>query len=223
MKKAILLGASGFIGSFLLQDLLNDPGYERIIVIVRKPLNVAHPKLEQLIGDFASLPELRHQLIADEIFISIGTTKNKTPDEKKYYEIDHDYPVLAAMIAKKNGAKAVFLVSAVGANAGSKVFYIRTKGETEREIITLNYEHTYIFRPSMLMGERTNEKRPLEKFLIRVFTVINPLFLGGLKKYRGIKGQDVAKAIINAAKTDSGKVKIYQWEEMKQLASIPSH
>jgi uncharacterized protein YbjT (DUF2867 family) len=217
MKKAILFGATGFIGSFLLQDLLNDESYDHVIAVVRKRLPITHPKLEMLIGDYATLPSLKESLVGDDIFISIGTTKNKTPDQDKYYEIDHDYPLLAALIAKENGAKAVFLVSAVGANADSKIFYIRTKGEAERDIVALNFDHTHIFRPSMLMGDRKNENRPMEKFMIGLFAFINPLFMGSLQKYRGIQGAEVAKAMLNAAKKPGSKVQVYEWKEMKRL------
>src|SRR6476660_5439007 len=99
MKKAIVFGATGFIGSQLLRDLLDSPDYAEIIVVVRKQLAFRHPKLTVLIGDLASLPALKPQLVADEIFIALGTTRKHTPDEAEYYKIDHDYPVLAARIA----------------------------------------------------------------------------------------------------------------------------
>jgi uncharacterized protein YbjT (DUF2867 family) len=215
MKQAILFGASGFVGSCLLADLLNNPDYSEVTVVVRKDLNVSHPKLRTLIGDYATLPGLKDKIDADEVYITLGTTKKKTPDEKVYYQIDHDYPVLAARIAKEKGAKAVFLVTAVGADAGSGIFYVRTKGETERDIIALDLEHTHIFRPSMIMGNR-KESRPLEKFLIGVFRVINPIF--GSSKYRGIEGKDIARAMNNAAaKVQTEKVKVYHWKEMNEL------
>ena len=215
MKKAILFGASGFVGSCLLDELLNNSDYSDVTVVVRKDLNVRHPKLRMLIGDYATLPGLKEQIDADDVFITLGTTKKKTPDEKLYYQIDHDYPVLAAKIAKEKGAKAVFVVTAVGANAGSGIFYVRTKGETERDIIALDLEHTHIFRPSMIMGDR-KESRPLEKFLIRVFRMINPIFGSG--KYRGIEGKDIARAMNNAAAgRQTEKVKVYQWKEMNEL------
>ena len=214
MKKAILFGASGFVGSCLLEELLNNPDYSEVTVVVRKGLQVDHPKLRTLIGDYAALPGLKESIVADEVFITLGTTKKKTPDEKLYYQIDHDYPVLAARIAKEKGAKAVFVVTAVGANAGSRIFYVRTKGETERDIIALDLEHTHIFRPSMIMGER-KESRPLEKGLIRVFRMINPIFGSG--KYRGIEGKDIARAMNKAAGRQTVKVKVYQWKEMNEL------
>ncbi|WP_031526518.1 oxidoreductase [Dyadobacter crusticola] len=215
-KKAILFGASGFIGSYLLEGLLDDPDYAQVTVVVRKDLNKKHPKLKVLIGDYNTLPELRYELIADEVFIALGTTRKNTPDEKIYYQVDHDYPVLATRIAKENGAKSVFVVTAIGANAGSSVFYVRTKGETERDIIALNMEHTHIFRPSMIMGDR-QESRPLEKSFIGLFSLINPLLIGPTKKYRGIQAKDVAKSMLAAAKKPAGKVQIYEWKEMAAL------
>lgn len=215
-KRAIIFGASGFIGSYLLEGLLNNPDYAQVTVVVRKTLNVSHPKLKILTGDYQTLPGLKDQIVADEIFIALGTTRENAPDQKEYYQVDHDYPVLATEIGKEKGAKSVLIVTAVGANVGSNVFYIRTKGETERDIIALNLEHTHIFRPSMIMGSR-KESRPLEKYLIKLFSVINPLFIGSMKKYRGIEGKDVAKAMIKAAKKQSEKVKIYEWQEMNDL------
>ncbi|MEO6286998.1 MAG: NAD(P)H-binding protein [Dyadobacter sp.] len=215
-KKAILFGASGFVGSYLLEGLLNDPDYDQVTIVVRKSLNKTHPKLKTLIGDYHSLPSLKGEIVADEVFIALGTTKKNTPDQKIYYQVDHDYPVLAAQIAREKGAKSVFLVSSVGADADSSVFYIRTKGETERDIIAQNLAHTHIFRPSMIMGSR-KESRPLEIFFIKLFTFINPVFVGRVQKYRGIEGKDIAKAMIAAAKKPAAKVKIYEWKEMMEL------
>ncbi|MEP7323551.1 MAG: NAD(P)H-binding protein [Saprospiraceae bacterium] len=221
MKKAILFGASGFIGSLLLQELLNNNEYEQIKIVVRNPegfrdQNITHPKLKTLIGDYHSLPQLKEDIKADEIFIALGTTKKHTPDEKEYYQIDHDYPVLAAKIAKENGAKSLFVVSSIGANANSTIFYTKTKGELERDIIALGYEHTHIFQPSMLLGNR-KENRPFEKIFITLFKLINFLFVGKLNKYKGIDGKDVARAMNNAAKNQTEKVKVYQWKEMNSL------
>jgi len=216
MKKAILFGSSGFVGSYLLNELLNNTDYEQVIVVVRKSLNINHPKLKILIGDYQSLPTIKDNLAGDEVFITLGTTKKNTPDPGEYYHVDHDYPVLAAKFAKENGAKSVFLLTAIGANANSGIFYVKTKGETERDIIALDFEYTHIFRPSMLMGNR-KEHRPVEKIFIGIWSVLNPLFVGKLNRNRGIKGEDVARAMNNAAKTQTEKVKIYHWKEMMEL------
>lgn len=216
MKKAILFGSSGFIGSFLLQELLNDANYEQVTIVVRRQPGISHPKLKVLMGDYHSLPNLEQDIIADEVFITLGTTKKNTPRQDEYYQADHDYPVLAATIARQNGASSIFIVTAVGANANSNIFYIKTKGETERDIIALKFNHTHIFRPSMIMGTR-KEKRPLEKIFIKLWSVINPVLAGGLSKYKGITGASIAKAMISAARLQSQKLKIYHWEEMMGL------
>lgn len=216
MKKAILVGSSGFVGSFLLNELLNNPDYEQVTVVVRKDLNINHPKLKTLIGDYNSVSGLKGNLVADEIFITLGTTKKNTPDPGEYYHVDHDYPVLAAKLARENGAKSVFLLTAVGANANSSIFYVKTKGEAERDILALKFDHTHIFRPSMLMGNR-KENRPMEKVFIRIWSILNPVFIGRFNRNKGIKGQDVARAMNNAAKNQTEKVKIYHWKEMTDL------
>ena len=216
MKKAIVYGASGLVGSYILENLLENSNYEQVIIVVRKDLNIQHPKLKTLIGDFNSLLEVVKDIQVDEVFIALGTTQKKTPDKKLYYQIDHDYPILAAKLAKENGAKAVFLVSALGANTKSSIFYSKMKGETERDIISLNLDHTYVFRPSMILGNR-KENRPLEKVFIGIFKLINPLFMGNLSRYKGIEAEDIAKAMINSANTLNEKVKILHWKEMTAL------
>lgn len=216
MKKAILYGASGLVGSYILYNLLNNANYQQVIIVVRKDLNIQHPKLKTLIGDFNTLPEVVKDIQIDEVFIALGTTQKKTPDKKLYYQIDHDYPILATKLAKENGAKAVFLVSALGANAKSSIFYSKMKGETEQDIISLNLDHTYIFRPSMILGNR-KENRPAEKVFIGIFKFINPIFVGGLSKYKGIEATEIAKAMVNSANALNEKVKILHWEEMTAL------
>jgi len=216
MKKAIIFGSSGFVGSHLLNELLNSPDYEQVTAVVRKSLSISHPKLNTLIGDYSSLPALEPEISADEIFITLGATRETSPEREKYYQVDHDYPVLAARIAKARGAKSVFLVTAVGANSRSRIFYVRTKGETERDIIALNFDHTHIFRPSMIMGNR-QENRPLEKVFIKLWSVLNPILVGKINRYRGIAGEDIAKAMKNSATSQSEKLKIYHWKEMTDL------
>lgn len=216
MKNAILFGASGFIGSSLLGELLKSSVYDQVTVVVRNKLKTEHRKLKTLIGDLQSLPSIKDQIQGEDVFIALGTTKKKIPQQDEYYKIDHDYPVLAAKIAKENGAKSVFLVTAVGANAQSNIFYIRTKGEVERDIRSLNFEHTHLFRPTMLLGHR-EENRPMEKIYIRFWSVINPVLVGPLSLYRGIDGKEVAKAMVCAAQRPSEGVKIYHWKEMRAL------
>lgn len=213
MKKALIFGASGLIGSHLLEFLLASPDYNQVTVVVRKKLPLNHAKLKMLIGDFHSLPNLKSELVADDVFIALGTTKKTTPDLTQYYQVDHDYPVLAAKLAQENGATWVGLVSAVGADAASSVFYVRTKGEAERDIGALDFPHTAVFRPSMLLGDR-KEDRPLERAFMGLWPKLNPILQGSWRRYRGIDVQVVAAAMVKAAKNPQGKVHVYEWQEM---------
>lgn len=216
MKKAILFGASGFVGSQLLQELIHNPNYTEITIVVRKPLNINHPKLKMLIGGFDAMPELIEKVIVDEIFIALGAIQNSKQSSNEFYQIDHDYPVLAARIAKRNGAKSVFLVTAAGANANSKFKYVKTKGETERDIIALDFNHTHIFRPTMIIGNR-KDKRPFEKIGMKIWKLIHPIFIGKQENYSEIDGKDIAKAINNSTTNQTDKIKIYNWKEMANL------
>lgn len=218
MKKAIVYGASGLVGSYILETLLNSPDYEQIIAVVRKDLNIRHAKLLTLAGDFSSLPDLTKGIAVDEVYIALGTTRKKTPDQKEYYRIDHDYPVLAAKSGKENGAKTVLLVSSIGANTKSKAFYTRTKGETEQDLINLDFDHTCIFRPSLILGNR-KEKRIIEKSFMAVWKVINPVLSGKMNKYKGIEAKNIARAMVGAANHPDGKMKIFYWKEMMDLQS----
>lgn len=216
MKKAIIFGASGFVGSQLLLELLNHSDYNEVYAVVRKPLAVQHPKLKVLIGGFDSMPKLIESLSVDEAFFALGASQNSKQSSVEFYQIDHDYPVLASKTLKQNGAKSVFLVTAAGANASSKIKYVRTKGETERDIIALDFDHTHIFRPTMIVGNR-KDKRPFEKIGMQIWKLIYPIFIGKQVDYKEIDGKDIAKAIANATLNQSDKVKIYNWREMNQL------
>jgi len=217
MKRAIVFGASGFVGSHLLSELLNNSDYELVTAVARKSLNITHPRLRTVIADYNSLAGVKSEIAADEVFLALGTTKTNSPKKADYYQVDHGYPVLAARIAKERGAKSVFLITAVGANPNSKFFYVRTKGETERDVIALNFEHTHIFRPSMILGNREEKRSLLEEALMRLWPAVNPLLTWKGDKYKGITGEDIAKALIQSAKTQTEKLKIYHWREMHDL------
>jgi len=216
MKRAIVFGATGFVGSHLLGDLLERSEYQSVTAVVRRDPGLAHPKLSTLLGDLDSVGEGMSGSGLDEVFIALGTTRKHTPDRTEYYRIDHDYPVAAARAAQGLGARSVFLVSSVGADPASRVFYVRTKGQTERDILALGYDHTHIFRPSMIVGNRP-EPRPLEHILGRGWALLDPLLMGSLDRYKGIRGEDIARAMGAAAERRQERVAIYHWRQMQDL------
>ena len=215
-KSAIVFGATGLIGEHLLQYLLDDSAYGTIIAVVRRDLGFQHPKLTQVFAELHSLAEVEGLLVADHVFCCLGTTRKKTPDLEMYYQIDHDYPVAAARLAKDNGAKAFFLVSAVGANPDASNFYLRIKGETERDVKAVGMAQTHIFRPSLLTGQR-KEKRLMETVSEGLLAVINPLLMGGWRRYRSIPAASVATAMAKAAQVGAEGNHMYYWDDIKRL------
>jgi Predicted nucleoside-diphosphate-sugar epimerases len=216
MKSAIVFGATGLIGRHVLLGLLDDPAYRSVTAVVRRQTGINHPKYRELLADLASLAKVKHALSADHVFCCLGTTRKKTPDLDTYYKIDHDYPVAAAEYTKANGATVFILASSVGADPGSSNYYLRIKGDTERDVLATGFESTHIFRPSLLTGDR-QEKRALERLATLVFSAINPLLINGLTKYRSVPAERVARAMRAAAHQGSNGIGIYYWNDIKEL------
>jgi uncharacterized protein YbjT (DUF2867 family) len=192
--KAIIAGASGLIGSNLLNILLQQPEYNEVLILVRKEIPIRHKKLVQLIIDFDDLDKHAAAITGHAVFSCLGTTKRQTPNEKLYRKIDHDYPLQLAQLAKQNGVNQFHVVSAIGANKNSSIFYSKLKGELEDDLQKLGLNTLHIYQPSMLIGDR-KRGRVLEKIVGAIFKAIDPLLVGGLKKYRSIKGSTVAYAM----------------------------
>jgi uncharacterized protein YbjT (DUF2867 family) len=217
---AVVLGATGFIGEQLVQQLLNDSTFSKVRILVRRPVKLSHPKLEVEIVNFDNLAEYRHKLgRGDCIFCCIGTTQKKVKGDKNAYrKIDVDIPVNAAKMGKDAGFTNYILVSAVGADAHSKNFYLRLKGEVEREIADLKFKSFHAFRPSILLGER-KEFRLAEVLGKGVMQGLSSLFIGNLKKYKGIEGANVARAMVAAAKSDGKGMYVHHYDDIIKAAS----
>ena len=207
--KITILGGSGLIGMHLIKQACADHYFTKINVIVRRPLATKDPKINELVIDFADLSSVIKETIGDALVCTLGTTRKKTPDKKYYREIDLTYTLISAKGALENGHKQVHLVSSIGANEKSSVFYPALKGEIERLICELSFDSTFIYRPSILIGKR-EAARPLECLSQRISSLINPLLIGRLKKYRSISGEKVAEKIINELKKN--KVGKYYFE-----------
>jgi uncharacterized protein YbjT (DUF2867 family) len=202
--KAIVVGASGLVGSKLLTMLLNHAEYEEVLVVVRKDLGLTHKKLTQLVINFDELSKYEVSLTGHAVFSCLGTTNAQTPDKSQYRKIDHDYPLEIAKLAKKNGVEQFHLVSAVGADSKSTVFYSKLKGELEEDLKSVGLKSLNIYQPSFLYGGR-KDRRVVETILIDLFKVIDPLLFGGLKKYRSITADAIANAMCrNSLKIASG-------------------
>ncbi|WP_028889718.1 NAD(P)H-binding protein [Tenacibaculum ovolyticum] len=199
MKTAIVLGATGLTGSLLLNKLLKDDNYKTIKVFTRRSTGNKSPKIKEFIVDLLLLDQFTTDFIADEVFCCIGTTAKKTKDKAIYKLIDYGIPVTAAKLAKANGIEIFTVVSAMGANLKSNVFYNKTKGEMEASVLEQKIKHTFILRPSLIKGNR-QESRLGEDIGNFIANFINPFLIGGFKKYRSIKGETIATAMINIVK-----------------------
>jgi uncharacterized protein YbjT (DUF2867 family) len=216
-KEVIILGASGLIGSKLLSDLLYDDQFTAIKIFVRKKLYMNHEKLVQIITDFNHLDVIKQEIVADEVFCCLGSTKSKTPDINVYRKIDVEYPIYFAKQALANGAKAYHIVTALGANAKSGNTYNKLKGEVEEQLKVLNYQNINIYQPSFLIGDR-EENRPLENIMIPIMKVIDKVLIGSLKKYQSIEANVVARAMINQSNKNKKGIFVLESDKIKELA-----
>ncbi|UMB53001.1 NAD(P)H-binding protein [Lutibacter sp. A64] len=215
-KTAIILGATGLTGSILLDKLLKDQRYKTIKLFSRKKIENLPSKVEQFIGDTIALENFKKEFIGDEVFCCIGTTAKKTPDKTIYKSIDYGIPVKAAKLSKENGIHTFLVVSAIGANAKSSIFYNRTKGEMEEAVLSEKIKNTYILQPSIIGGDR-KENRIGEKIGLAIFKVLQPFFVGKLKKYKITEAEHIAQAMLNLANSTS-KEKIISSYQIKNKA-----
>ena len=191
-KTAIILGATGLTGSLVLEQLLSDANYGTIKLFSRTPTDISHPKVKEYIGNLLVLEDFKEDLTGDELYICIGTTKKKTPNQEQYRKIDLGIPAQAVEICKNNGISKVAVVSAIGANAKSSITYNKIKGEMEHAVLTAKIEHTYILRPSFIAGNR-QEHRAGEELGIAVFKCLK-FFIP--KKYRAVEARAIALKMI---------------------------
>ena len=212
MSNIAVFGSTGLIGSNLLKYLENDTYFSKVNVITRKPIHFKNSKFKNIVIDFSDINSIQNSLKNSQIvFVSIGTTQSKVNwDLKKYKKIDYEIPINIAKAAKELNIKKYLIVSSAGADINAKGFYLSLKGQIESDIIKIGIKNTYIFRPSLLLGAR-KENRVGEK----IAQVIMPLFSFLLpKKYRPIKSEYVAKSMINLSKTNINSVKIYHYEDI---------
>jgi uncharacterized protein YbjT (DUF2867 family) len=216
-KAAVIAGSSGLVGTELLHQLCACKAYSRITLLVRRPSGFIHPKVSEVIVDFDHIAHFAAHIRGDVFFSCMGSTRKKTPDKRRYYQIDHDYPLAMARMALSNGIRQFHLISAIGAHPDSGNFYLKMKGETDRDIVALPFEAVHIYRPSFLAGKR-EEHRIGEKIGLAVFKVLNHLMIGGLRKYRSIEVKNVASAMIRQSLKDKEGIYYYPSDAIQRIS-----
>ena len=215
MKTALLFGASGLVGSHLLNQLIKDTNYSKIKLFVRSVTEIIDPKVEIIKTDFNNLQNYKEDVKGDDCFFCIGTTKQNSSNKDEYRRVELDIPKEIAKIAKLNLVNSFIFVSAIYANPKSSGDYVRFKGLVEEGLKRLNFPKLALMRPSFLMGDR-KEKRVGEKIGIFVFKLLSPLLLGPIKKMRPIHSETVAKAMIIVANENLEK-NIFESNEIAEL------
>ncbi|CAN5862085.1 oxidoreductase [soil metagenome] len=217
-RTALLLGATGLVGGHCLNFLLNDESYGRVSVLGRRPLEREHPKLEQHLVDFDRLEDSAELIRAQDVFCCLGTTIRKAGSQEAFRRVDFEYPLQSARIAARQETERFLIVTAIGADPGSRIFYNRVKGEVEEAVRALPFESLVILRPSLLMGER-EEMRPGERLAEPAMRALSPLMLGPARKYRPIEARKVAAAMVRLAKEGRQGVRIVESDEIARIAS----
>ena len=212
MKTALIAGCTGLVGKHLIDLLLASDQYSSVIALTRTPLASKHPKLRNIITGFNNIDESQFlEVKPSDVFCCLGTTMAKAGSKEKFYEVDFQYPLSLAKATLKTGAKQFMLISALGADKNSSVYYNRVKGELEEAIRSLDFETIHFFRPSLLLGARS-ERRPGEdvaKFLFKVFGFAVP------EKYKAIHAEKVARAMLSFASKNQKGVFIHESREMQ--------
>lgn len=213
-KTVLIVGSTGLIGSLLLEKLLNDPNYSKVITIVRKPQQLNHPKLVEIVTDFNSEINLDDVESIDSIFSCLGTTRKRTPDLHAYRKIEIDIPVQFAQLGNKKGLTKFHYISSVGANATTSNFYLKMKGEAEKALLHENVKQLFLYRPSLLIGNRV-EYRLAENISAKILPLFNPFLVGNLSKYKSIAAEKVAQALLeNDLHITSEKVSVLYYNEI---------
>ena len=214
-KTALIIGANGLVGEATIKQLLQSPQYSKVIALTRKPLAINNSKFENPVVNFDK-PEQYNKIKADDVYCAMGTTITKAGSQAAFRRVDYEIPMQVAGWALNNGATQFILVSSLGADAKSAVFYSRTKGELEEALKALNYKSLLVFRPSILLGDR-KEKRTGEAIGRFMAENLSFLFAGPLGKYKGTPVDLLATAMIKLANDGKQGVRIIENDEIFRI------
>jgi len=212
-KTALLAGATGLIGSALLPLLLASDRYTRVVVVGRRTVALNHPKLSQVITDLGRLDAVAAQLGADDVYCCLGTTIKQAGSQSAFYQVDFEYVVALARLSVAGGAAQFLVVSSLGADASSGIYYSRVKGEMEQAVRALPFRALHIFRPSLLLGERARPRLG-ERVAAFGLALFRPLLVGGLRQYRPVTVVAVAQAMLAAATAEASGARVHSSETL---------
>ncbi|MDO7906678.1 NAD(P)H-binding protein [Paenibacillus sp. JX-17] len=207
--RALVIGATGLTGGFVVRELLASDIYEQVTVVVRRPLDVKHHKLNQIELDWERIETAGEEFQGvDDLFSCMGTTIKQAGSREQFRKVDLEYPRLAARLAYEHGARQLLAISAMGADASSRIFYNRVKGEAEQSLMDIGYPSLHLFRPSLLLGKR-DQRRAGEEAGAVVMRALDPILKRWGTGYRAMPASILARAMVRVAATRTGGTHVY--------------
>jgi uncharacterized protein YbjT (DUF2867 family) len=214
VKTALIAGASGLVGSFLVRDLIDSPDYGSVVSLGRRGVGWSHPKLRQITVDFETFQALPEDLRVDDVFCTLGTTAKKAGSPEAFRKVDFDLILKLARASLARGARTFTVVSSLGADPRSRFFYPRVKGELEETLRTLGFPALIILRPSLIVGRRPIPR--LGETLAEVLLLlVRPLLFGPLKKYRAVRAETIARTMVASAQASKLGAKILESDQIE--------
>jgi uncharacterized protein YbjT (DUF2867 family) len=217
----LIAGSTGLVGSELLSLLLDDPAVRTVHSLVRRRSGREHARLTEQVIDFDALPEVSLPGAMDEAYCCLGTTMRAAGGRDAFRRVDHDLVVAFGRLAAAAGARSLAIISSVGAEATARSFYLRVKGETERDLRTLGLTRLVILRPSLLLGERSETRRG-ERLAETVLRIARPLLAGPLARYRPVHARTVAGAMVAASRSETPGVEVLDYRKIVRLGNVES-
>ena len=216
-KSALVAGASGLIGRHCVELLLNHEAYTEVKILVRKPVAIRHPKLTVYIIDFDKLENHAGVLIADDVFCALGTTIRKAGSQAAFRKVDFDYTVKIAALAQHADARQFLLVSSMGANPRSRIFYNQIKGDVEEAVRRIPFNAVQIFRPSLVLGKR-EERRSSEQIGAALMAALGWGLVGPMRRWKAVDAHSVARAMVASAQKKLSGFHVYQSDEIQRIS-----
>ncbi|MEV0645939.1 oxidoreductase [Phytomonospora sp. NPDC050363] len=216
-RTALLVGATGLVGGHCLGRLLTEPVYSKVTVLARRDSGHRDERLDERVVDFGALTAADVPAV-DDVYCALGTTMAKAGSKEAFRRVDHDHVLKVAELAHAAGATRFALVSSIGADPDSRTFYLRVKGETERDLAAAGFECLEIFRPSGLVGER-DDRRLAERVSIPLLQAVSGLLAGSLRPYRAVRAVTVARAMVTALLAGEAGSRVRTYAEIEALGA----
>ncbi len=217
LKNALIAGATGLVGSELVQILIKSDYYNSIHVLGRRPYHLQHLKMKSYIIDFDKLEDFQSDALIHDVYICLGTTMKKAGSKENFRKVDFGYIASLGRWAKNNKVERICLISSVGANPHSANFYLKTKGEAEEVLKALHFRNLIIMRPSLLLGKRA-EFRFAEKSASMMAGFLKLITRGRLMKYTPVEASEVAAAMFHLTRNASGPLLVAGSAEILKIA-----